>query len=208
MFIQTQETPNPNTYKFLPGREVMPGSTLNFRSPAQAARSPMAAELMALEGVVGVFYGEDFISVSKSDEFAWESLKPHVLGIIMENFVKNTPLLVEVGAEAKARPMAPGPNDRLDESADLPDFNKEQDEETQAIVGEIKELLESRVRPAVAQDGGDITFYGYEDGVVYLQMQGACSGCPSASVTLKNGIENMLKHYVPEVQEVRAVEGD
>jgi Fe-S cluster biogenesis protein NfuA len=182
MFIQTEPTPNPATLKFLPGRAVMEQGTANFTDAAAATRSPVAERLFALPGVTGVFLGADFITVSKDDASEWFELKPAVLGVIMEHFTAGRPMIVGAPAE-----MA------------------ESDEEDDEIVQQIKELLETRVRPAVAQDGGDILFHSFEDGVVYLQMHGSCSGCPSSTATLKAGIENMLRHYVPEVLEVRAV---
>lgn len=182
MFIQTETTPNPATLKFLPGRAVMERGTANFTDAAAAARSPLAERLFALPGVTGVFLGTDFITVSKDESTDWYQLKPSVLGIIMEQFTSGQPIILGMTAEA-------------DEAA----------EEEDEIVGQIKELLETRVRPAVAMDGGDITFEDYEDGIVYLHMQGSCSGCPSSTATLKAGIENMLRHYIPEVVEVRAV---
>jgi Fe-S cluster biogenesis protein NfuA len=182
MFIQTETTPNPATLKFLPGRAVMERGTANFTDAAAAARSPLAERLFALPGVTGVFLGTDFITVSKDESTDWYQLKPSVLGIIMEQFTSGQPVILGMTADAA-----------------------EAAEEEDEIVGQIKELLETRVRPAVAQDGGDIIFDHYQDGVVYLHMQGSCSGCPSSTATLKAGIENMLRHYVPEVQEVRAV---
>jgi Fe-S cluster biogenesis protein NfuA len=181
MFIQTEPTPNPATLKFLPGRAVMEQGTANFTDAAAAARSPLAERLFALPGVTGVFLGADFITVSKDQDSDWFQLKPVVLGAIMEHFTTGQPVIL-------------GTSDA-----------GETDEDDDEVVQQIKELLETRVRPAVAQDGGDILFHSYEDGVVYLHMQGSCSGCPSSTATLKAGIENMLRHYVPEVQEVRAV---
>ncbi|CAE7569644.1 unnamed protein product [Symbiodinium necroappetens] len=183
MFIQTEQTPNPATLKFLPGRAVMgEAGTASFASFEEAKRSPLAERLFEVEGVTGVFFGSDFISVSKDETQEWYLLKPAVLGVIMEHFVAGKPLLREELAEAAG--------------------DGEPDSE---VVATIKELLDTRVRPAVAQDGGDIIFRGFEDGVVLLHMQGACAGCPSSTATLKMGIENMLRHYVPEVTEVRAV---
>lgn len=182
MFIQTETTPNPATLKFLPGREVMVSGTADFADRAAARRSPLATRLFDIDGVTGVFLGSDFVTVTKAAEKDWYVLKPSILGMIMEHFTSGRPLLL---------PDAPGT--AADVAAD--------DE----IVTQIKELLDTRVRPAVAQDGGDIIFHGFEDGVVYLHMQGSCAGCPSSTATLKSGIENMLRHYVPEVQEVRAV---
>ncbi len=184
MFIQTEQTPNPATLKFLPGREVMGQGTADFTDAAVAARSPLAERLFRIDGVTGVFLGSDFVTVTKDDGKDWMVLKPAILGIIMEHFTANRPVLL---ADA-------------DEAAD--DADAAEDDEISAT---IRELIDTRVRPAVAQDGGDIIFRGFEDGVVYLRMQGACSGCPSSTATLKMGIENMLRHYVPEVVEVRAV---
>lgn len=184
MFIQTEETPNPATLKFLPGRQVMNSGTANFTSEQAAHISPLAEQLFSLPEVTGVFLGADFITVTKSGDGDWYRLKPAILAVIMEHFTAGRPILL-------AEP-ATGTADTGDE---------EEDE----VVAQIKELLDTRVRPAVAQDGGDITFYDFEDGVVYLHMQGSCSGCPSSTATLKAGIENMLRHYIPEVVEVRAV---
>ncbi len=183
MFIQTESTPNHATLKFLPGRTVMAQGTANFPEPGAAARSPLAQRLFTLPGVTGVFLGGDFITVSKDDSADWYQLKPSVLGVIMEHFTSGQPVILDAGDGAAA----------------------EADEDEDEVVQQIRELLETRVRPAVAQDGGDIIFHRYEDGVVYLHMQGSCSGCPSSTATLKAGIENMLRHYVPEVVEVRAV---
>jgi Fe-S cluster biogenesis protein NfuA len=184
MFIQTEQTPNPATLKFLPGQMVMPTGTANFTDAAAAARSPLAERLLALDHVVGVFFGADFISVTKRDDGDWYQLKPAVLATIMEHFTTGRPVFA---AGADSEPALAG---------------AEEDDE---VVAQIKELLETRVRPAVAQDGGDIIFHDFEDGVVYLHMQGSCSGCPSSTATLKAGIENMLRHYIPEVVEVRAI---
>ena len=182
MFIQTEPTPNPATLKFLPGRAVMEQGTANFTTVESAARSPLAQRLFGLPGVAGIFLGADFITVSKDESADWYQLKPSVLGAIMEHFTAGEAVIL-AGAADEA-----GADDEDDE-----------------VVQQIKELLETRVRPAVAQDGGDIIFHRYEEGVVYLHMQGSCSGCPSSTATLKAGIENMLRHYVPEVVEVRAV---
>jgi Fe-S cluster biogenesis protein NfuA len=182
MFIQTEQTPNPATLKFLPGRTVMEGGTANFTSAVAAERSPLAERLFTLEGVTGVFLGHDFITVTKDDGSDWYQLKPSILGVIMEHFTSGRPVVL---ADAGGTAAADGEDDE--------------------IVMQIKELIETRVRPAVAQDGGDILFQAFEDGVVYLHMQGSCSGCPSSTATLKAGIENMLRHYIPEVQEVRSV---
>ncbi len=182
MFIQTEPTPNPATLKFLPGRPVVETGTANFRDAEAAARSPLAARIFTVPGVTGVFLGDDFISVSKDESSDWYQLKPAVLGIIMEHFTSGQPVLL----------------------APLPGAAEEAEPDDEIVI-QIKELLETRVRPAVAQDGGDIVFHSYTDGVVYLHMQGSCSGCPSSTATLKAGIENMLRHYVPEVHEVRAI---
>jgi Fe-S cluster biogenesis protein NfuA len=183
MFIETEGTPNPATLKFLPGRDVMGAGTADFAGIEAAARSPLASAVFALPGVTRVFLGGDFITVTKSGDTDWQALKPRVLGAIMEHFVAGRPVVE--GAEADAD------EDVLPEDAE--------------IVAQIKELLDTRVRPAVAGDGGDIVFRGFRDGIVRLHMQGACSGCPSSSATLKHGIENMLRHYVPEVRGVEQV---
>jgi Fe-S cluster biogenesis protein NfuA len=183
MFIQTEQTPNPATLKFLPGRPVMTTGTANFTSQEATRTSPLAERLFALPEVAGVFLGADFITVTKAGDGDWYQLKPAILAVIMEHFTAGRPVMLANAADIAA--MA------------------EEDEDE--IVAQIKELLETRVRPAVAQDGGDIIFHDFEDGVVYLHMQGSCSGCPSSTATLKAGIENMLRHYVPEVVEVRAV---
>ncbi len=185
MFIETEPTPNPATLKFLPGRDVAGSGTADFASPDAAGRSPLAGALFALPGVARVFLGADFITVTKTGEIAWQTLKPQVLGTIMEHFVAGRPVL---------------------EGADLAAADEDVAPEDREIVAQIKELIDTRVRPAVAGDGGDIVFRGYRDGIVRLHMQGACSGCPSSSATLKHGIENMLRHYVPEVQAVEQVE--
>src|SRR4051812_24751397 len=182
MFIQTEETPNPATLKFLPGRAVVEQGSVDFASPEGAARSPLAERLFKVEGVERVFLGQDFVTITKSEQKDWAVLKPALLGVIMEHFVSGQPVLLQGDAPAG-----------------------EEAEEDDEIVAQIKELLETRVRPAVAQDGGDIIFQSFEDGVVYLHMQGSCSGCPSSTATLKAGIENMLRHYIPEVVEVRAL---
>jgi Fe-S cluster biogenesis protein NfuA len=182
MFIQTEATPNPATLKFLPGSMVMPRGTADFADVSQASQSPLAKALFAVDGVTGVFLGSDFISVAKAEAVDWLVLKPQVLAAIMEFYASGQPVLAE--------------------GADLGGSGEDESE----VVMQIKQLLDTRVRPAVAQDGGDIIFRGFEDGVVYLHLQGACSGCPSSSATLKHGIENMLRYYVPEVQAVQAVE--
>ncbi len=184
MFIETEGTPNPATLKFLPGRDVMGAGTADFAGPDLATRSPLATALFALPGVARVFFGGDFVTVTKNDLSDWQSLRPQVLGVLVEHFVAG-------------RPVVEGQDDAVDEDVAPED---------QEIVDQIKELLDTRVRPAVAGDGGDIVFRGYREGVVRLHMQGACSGCPSSSATLKHGIENMLRHYVPEVTSVEQVE--
>jgi Fe-S cluster biogenesis protein NfuA len=185
MFIQTETTPNPATLKFLPGRPVLPSGTLDMRDTGEAARSPLAEGLFAIPGVSGVFLGADFITVTKTSG-EWQQLKPAILGVIMEHFMSGAPILREdAGGESAAD-----------------EFFDAKDAET---VATIKELIETRVRPAVANDGGDITFRGFKDGVVYLNMQGSCSGCPSSTATLKHGIQNLLRHFVPDVTEVRPV---
>lgn len=187
MFIQTEATPNPATLKFLPGREVMGQGTLEIRDPAGAAASPLAQALFGVQGVSGVFFGSDFIAVTKSDG-EWQHLKPAVLGAIMDHFVSGAPLLTDAG-------QAGG-------EAEDDEFFATEDAET---VATIKDLIDTRVRPAVAGDGGDITFRGFRDGTVYLAMKGACAGCPSSTATLKHGIQNLLTHFVPEVQAVEQV---
>jgi len=185
MFIQTEATPNPQTLKFLPGQTVVAGPPRDFKSEQEAEKSPLAKRLFGLDGVAGVFMGSDFVSVTKADGADWAELKPAVLGVIMEHALSGEPV-IEGDASAAS------------------EFYDEKDAK---VVAEIKELLDTRVRPAVAQDGGDITFQGFKDGVVYLQMVGACSGCPSATATLKQGVENLLKHFVPQVSEVQEVAG-
>lgn len=185
MFIQTEATPNPATLKFLPGRTVLDEGTLEIRTGEESAESPLARRLFDIEGVTGVFFGSDFISVTKGDK-EWQHLKPAILGAIMEHYQSGDPVASK----------------HLETSDESLEFFAPEDAET---VKTIKELLETRVRPAVAQDGGDITFYGYREGIVYLQMKGACSGCPSSTATLRHGIENLLRHFIPEVQEVRPV---
>jgi len=183
MFIQTEQTPNPATLKFLPGCTVMASGTANFPERGAAARSPLAERLFELAEVTGVFLGADFITVTKNGDSEWHQLKPAVLAAIMEHFTAGRPVVIGDASETAGAAA----------------------EEDNEIVSQIKELLETRVRPAVAMDGGDITFEDYEDGIVYLHMQGSCSGCPSSTATLKAGIENMLRHYIPEVVEVRAI---
>jgi Fe-S cluster biogenesis protein NfuA len=181
VFIQTEDTPNPNALKFYPGQGVMESGTLDMPNSEAASRSPLALRLFAVKGIEGVFYGSDFITLTKIPDGDWYVIKPQVLGIIMEHFVSGLPLF----------------NERAVSSCSSV-------EDTE-IEKEIRDLLETKVRPAVAQDGGDIVFERFQDGVVYVSMQGACSGCPSSNATLKSGIENMLKHYIPEVTEVRAI---
>ncbi len=183
MFIQTESTPNPATLKFLPGGQVLEKGSANFADPMEARRSPLAERLFQTEGVTNVFLGSDFITVTKTDDKDWDVLKPLILGAIMEHFTAGKPVMAQTAGES---------DDDSDSGS--------------AVEVQIKELLDTRVRPAVAQDGGDIVFREFKDGVVYLEMYGSCSGCPSSAITLKNGIENMLKHYIPEVTEVRAVE--
>jgi Fe-S cluster biogenesis protein NfuA len=185
MFIQTEATPNPATLKFLPGRPVLENGTLDLREPAEAAQSSLAERLFGIAGVSGVFFGADFITVTKSAG-EWPQLKPMILGAIMEHFMSGEPLLAESTAE----------------QSDGEEFFDAADAET---VATIKDLIETRVRPAVANDGGDITFRGFKDGVVFLNMKGSCAGCPSSTATLQHGIQNLLRHFIPEVTEVRPV---
>ena len=184
MFIQTETTPNPATLKFLPGRTVLAEGTLDMRDKTQALQSPLATRLFEIDGVGGVFFGTDFIAVTKTDG-EWQQLKPALLGAIMEHFMTGVPVLNEGTSTSGSH-------------AD--EFFDEKDAEA---VAQIKDLIETRVRPAVANDGGDITFRGFKDGVVYLDMKGACSGCPSSTATLRHGIQNLLRHFVPDVVEVR-----
>lgn len=184
MFIQTESTPNPATLKFLPGQTVLDTGTADFTTAETAAKSPLARRIFAVDGVTGVFLGTDFVTVTKADSILWEHIKPAILGAVMEHFQSGAPVI-----EGEQSPSGHAAHDGPDED----------------IVRQIKELLDTRVRPAVAQDGGDITFHGFDRGVVYLHMQGACAGCPSSTLTLKMGIENLLRHYIPEVLEVRPV---
>src|SRR6056297_2420625 len=184
MFIHTESTPNPATLKFLPGQTVLEAGTADFPTQEAAQKSPLAERLFKVQGVTGVFFGNDFVTVTKAEEQEWDNMKPAILGAIMEHFQSGKPVML---GDAQSSGHA------------------EHDGEDSEIVGQIKELLDTRVRPAVAQDGGDITFHGFERGVVYLHMQGACAGCPSSTITLKMGIENLLRHYIPEVTEVRPV---
>ena len=187
MFIQTEQTPNPQTLKFLPGKPVMNEGTAFFQNSDEASPSPLAKRLFLDEGVVGVFLGSDFITITKKEDFEWQTMKPSVLGAIVDHFNSGEEIY------------------NLKEKKDGKESLKE-DSNDSDIVKQIKELLDTRVRPAVAMDGGDIIYDSFQDGVVYLHMQGACSGCPSSTATLKMGIENMLKHYIPEVQEVRPID--
>lgn len=182
MFIQTETTPNPATLKFLPGRPVLADGAREFRTPQAAAASPLAGALLAIDGVEAVMFGPDFVSVTKTDA-EWTHLKPAVLGTIMEHFSSGAPIVTDADA-------APA------------EFFDAADADT---VATIKELLVTRVTPAVAKDGGDIAFRGFRDGIVFLAMKGSCSGCPSSSATLKNGVEKLLRHYVPQVQSVEQV---
>jgi Fe-S cluster biogenesis protein NfuA len=191
MLIETEATPNPATLKFLPGRPVMEAGTRDFATPEEAEASPLAEALFGLGDVTGVFFGRDFVSVTAGPGAEWRDLKPDVLGILLDHFSAQMPLF---RAGSAAGISVPG------EDADF-GGNPEDAE----IVAQIRELIDTRVRPAVANDGGDIVYRGFDAGKVYLQMQGACSGCPSSTATLKNGIEQLLKYYVPEVTEVRAV---
>ncbi len=191
MYIETETTPNPATLKFLPGRQVMATGTRDFASPEQAAASPLAEALFDLGDVTGVFFGQDFVSVSAAPGVEWAQLKPQVVAMLLDHFVTDAPLFAGGDAAGISVPA--------DDDGALGDDPADAD-----VVAQIKDLIETRVRPAVASDGGDIVYRGFREGVVYLTMQGACSGCPSSSATLKQGIESLLKHYVPEVSEVRA----
>jgi Fe-S cluster biogenesis protein NfuA len=185
MFIQTESTPNPATLKFLPGQSVLEAGTADFPTADAAQKSPLARRIFDVENVTGVFFGTDFVTVTKAEGAEWDHLKPAILGAIMEHFQSGAPV--------------------MEGEADTSGGHAEHEGEDSEIVGQIKTLLDTRVRPAVAQDGGDITFHGFDRGVVYLHMQGACAGCPSSTLTLKMGIENLLRHYIPEVVEVRPV---
>ncbi len=184
MFIQTESTPNPATLKFLPGKPVLDNGTLDMPTREAAAQSPLAEKLFDIPNVGGVFFGSDFISVTKADG-DWQQMKPAILGAIMEHYMSGAPIVAS-GAQAAG-------DDEFFDAADS------------ETVATIKDLIETRVRPAVAGDGGDITFKGFKEGVVFLQMKGACAGCPSSTATLQHGIQNLLKHFVPEVTEIRAV---
>ena len=183
MFIQTESTPNPATLKFLPGQSVLEMGAADFPNADSAGKSPLARRIFDVAGVTGVFLGTDFVTVTKADAVEWQHIKPSILGAIMEHFQSGAPAIEGEGQAAHA-------------AHDGPDSE---------IVSQIKELLDTRARPAVAQDGGDITFHGFDRGIVYLHMKGACAGCPSSTLTLKMGIENLLRHYIPEVTEVRPV---
>ena len=185
MFIQTESTPNPATLKFLPGQTVLETGTADFPNAGAAGSSPLARRIFGVGGVTGVFFGNDFVTVTKEAAVAWEHVKPAILGAIMEHFQSGAPVIEGSGAAGGHAAAVEG--------------------EDSEIVNQIKQLLDTRVRPAVAQDGGDITFHGFDRGIVYLHMQGACAGCPSSTLTLKMGIENLLRHYIPEVVEVRPV---
>ena len=184
MFIQTQDTPNPATIKFLPGLTVLENGAVEFSSADVCGNSPLAERLFAVEGVTNVFLGQDFVSISKADDTDWNVLKSMVMAVLMDHFSTGQPVVLDMEAVSSA------------------DAAGEDDDE---ITAQIRELIETRVRPSVMMDGGDIVFSRFEDGVVFLEMRGACSGCPSSTMTLKDGIENMLKHFVPEVTEVRPV---
>jgi Fe-S cluster biogenesis protein NfuA len=186
MFIQTEATPNPATLKFLPGRTVLDSGTMEFVNREAAVRSPLAEKLFGVPGVTSVFYGSDFVTVTKDDS-DWQHLKPAILGAIMEHYMSGGPLMADGRVDG-------------DDASDGDEFFNEADAET---VEMIKDLIETRVRPAVASDGGDITFRGFKDGIVYLNMKGSCAGCPSSTATLQHGIQNLLKHFVPDVVEVR-----
>ena len=190
MFIQTEPTPNPLTLKFLPGRIVMDKGTIFFKNKSSCNNSPFAERLFSIEGVVSVFFGNDFITITKDEKYDWQILKPSILGSIADHFNSNEETINKTNNNQKK---------------DSSNFSKSNPKDTK-IVKQIKELLDTRVRPAVAMDGGDIIFQSYKNGIVYLHMQGACSGCPSSTATLKVGIENMFKHYIPQVKEVRPVE--
>ena len=186
MFIQTEHTPNPQTLKFLPGKVVMDDGTAFFQNVEEGSNSPFAKRLFKVEGVEGVFFGSDFITITKQQSVDWQIMKPIILSAIMDHY---------------------NSGDKTIDNPEKKENNSlQQDENDSEIVKQIKELLDTRVRPAVAMDGGDIIYNSFKDGIVYLQMQGACSGCPSSTATLKMGIENMLKHYIPEIQEVRPID--
>ncbi len=185
MFIQTESTPNPETLKFLPGRDVYSLGTIEFKSEEGAKDSPLAASLFSQKGVKSVFFGQDFITITKTEEMSWDLMKPSLLSVIMEHFSSNKPVIAD---DSKLQSDTTTNYEGLDE-----------------IEKQIAELIDNRVRPAVAMDGGDIIYRGFENGIVKLELYGSCSGCPSSTATLKSGIENMLKHYVPEVIAVEAI---
>jgi Fe-S cluster biogenesis protein NfuA len=191
MLIHTETTPNPSTLKFLPGRQVMEAGTRDFATPEDAEASPLAEAIFSIGDVEGVFFGRDFISVTAAPGVEWRDLKPEVLSILLDHFSSEAPLFRAASAAGISVPQ--GDQDYGEDPADAP------------LVAEIRELIETRVRPAVAQDGGDIVYRGFREGIVYLALHGACSGCPSSTMTLKQGIESLLKHYVPEVVAVEAV---
>ncbi len=184
MFIQTESTPNPATLKFLPGETVLENGTADFSDQDAAKVSPLAHKIFSINGVSRVFFGSDFVTITKSESTQWEHIRTDILAAIMDHFESGEPI-IEGELQSSSHSNHSGPD--------------------QKIVLQIKELLDTRVRPAVAQDGGDITFHGFENGIVYLHMQGACAGCPSSTMTLKMGIENLLRHYIPEVEEVRPI---
>lgn len=189
MFIQTEATPNPATLKFLPGETVVSNGPFEFTSAQDAeGKSPLAERLFSIENVSGVFFGYDFVTITKTEATEWQHIKPAILGVIMEHYMSGAPVMTNDG----------GP--------DIPEGEEFIEEGTEEIVATIKELLETRVRPAVAQDGGDITFHGFKQGRVFLRMRGACAGCPSSTATLQHGIQNLLKHFIPEVETVEAVQ--
>ena len=190
MYIETETTPNPATLKFLPGRQVMASGTRDFADPESADISPLASALFSLGDVTGVFFGSDFVSVTAAQGTDWAALKPQVVAVLLDHFVSEAPLFAGGDAAGFA---VPAEDETIEDSPEDAD-----------VIAQIRELIETRVRPAVAGDGGDIVYRGFREGVVFLQMQGACSGCPSSTATLKQGIESLLKHYVPEVTEVRA----
>ena len=190
MFIQTEPTPNPLTLKFLPGRIVMKEGTAFFQDKSKSSNSPLAKRLFSIEGVSGVFFGNDFITITQEKNTDWQILKPMILGAIMDHYNSDEEVLIK------------SKNNSINIDSKLSEAKQEDNE----IVKQIKDLLDTRIRPAVAMDGGDIVFQRFEKGIVYLHMQGACSGCPSSTATLKMGIENMLKHYVPEVKEIRQID--
>jgi len=190
MLIQTETTPNPSTLKFLPGQAVMSGGTRDFATPEEAEASPLAEAIFSTGDVEGVFFGSDFISVTAAPGADWAYLKPQVLSVLLDHFASDAPLF----RAGSAAGISVAPADNFAENPEDAD-----------IVAQIRELIETRVRPAVAQDGGDIVYRGFDKGTVYLALHGACSGCPSSTMTLKNGIEGLLKHYVPEVEAVEAV---